>query len=271
MKLLESPWFFRMVEAQAKTPAERLVAVFSVTEAWISAPGIREKISRDYAEHSHALYSNIELKEFLTATAMSAKAQNPASLVIQLVILLQGAIAEEMRNPEMHAIAEASKAARAVVAKACRGDRKRGLRDHMLGGLAASMLVAAIGYYPAMRLRQPDDTHPALAAHQNSFIAPASSRSGGASPDSVYAVLALQEQIQNGTCPAPQLLALPPGQVTAYMNIINFRTPDNPAADRENIRAFLAWFDKTRSSECYSPPANGHTTVAWVSRQTVAR
>lgn len=271
MKLLESPWFFRMVEAQAETPAERLIAVFSVTEAWISAPGIRENLSRDYAESSHALYSSIKLKEFLTASAMSAKAQNPASLVNQLVILLQGAVVEEMRNPEMHAIAEAGKAARAVVARSCPGDRKRAVRDRMLGGLAAAVLVATIGYYPAMQLKQAGDAHSTLAAHRNSFIVPASSHSGGASPDSVYAVLALQEQIQNGTCPAPQLLALPPGQVTAYMNIINFRTPDNPAADRENIRAFLAWFDKTRSSECYSPPANGHTTVAWVSRQTVAR
>lgn len=270
MKLLESPWFFRMVEAQAKTPAERLIAIFNVTEAWISAPGIRENLSRDYAENHLALYSSIKLKEFLTAAAMSAKAQHPASLVNQLVILLQGAVAEEMRNPEMHAIAEAGKAARAVVARAC-GDRQRGQRDRVLGGLAAALLVAAFGYSPLMQLKQPDAAHPARAAYQKSFIVPASSRPSGASPDSVYAVLALQEQIQNGTCPAPQLLALPPGQVTAYMNIINFRTPDNPAADRENIRAFLAWFDKTRSSECYSPPANGHTTVAWVSRQTVAR
>lgn len=85
----------------------------------------------------------------------------------------------------------------------------------------------------------------------------------GISPSEMEATLVLHEQIEKGVCPAPQLLVLPPGQMTAYMNVINFRTPENPTADRENIRAFLAWFNKTRSSECYIPPANGHTTVTW--------
>lgn len=263
VELLESAWFFRMVEAQGKTPVERLIAVFSVTAAWISAPGIREGFLKNQPGDGRALHSCASLKEFLTASAISAKAQNPSGLVTQLTILLQGAIAEEIRNPDAHAIAEAARAARAVVAKACQPRRNR-LRLSA-GGLAAAAVIAAIGYYPATRAEWPGAAQsPAPGIHRHALAASNRAAPAGSSPDSIHAVLALHEQIEQGICPAPQLLALPPGQVTAYMNVIHFRTPDDPIADRENIRAFLAWFERTRSRECYSPPSNGHTHVAWV-------
>ena len=258
MELLESPWFFRMVEQHGKTPAQRLIAVFSVTETWMAAPGIRDRILASQAP-SYFLYNCGELKAFLTNIAVSARATNPTSLVNQLVILLQGAIAEEIRNPEARAIGEAGKAAQAIIDKAC--PSKRNMLRLSVGGMAAAALIAAVGMHPAVRAQW------SIAPTQPmSHIVLASSAKPAVSynPDSVEAVLALQEQIAKGVCPAPQLLALPQGQVTAYMNVIHFRTPDDPVADRENIRAFLAWFERTRSSECYQPPSNGHTTVAWV-------
>jgi len=256
MELLESPWFFRMVEQHGKTPAQRLIAIFSVTEAWMCAPGIRERMLTSPAP-SYFLYNCNELKAFLTGIAVSARADNPASLVNQLVILLQGAIAEQIRNPEARAIGEAGKAAQAIIDKAC--PRKRALRLS-LGGLAAAALIAAIGLYPTVKAQwTPTPAQPA-----NHMVLASTAKPANFNPDSVEAILALQEQIAKGVCPAPQLLALPQGQVTAYMNVIHFRTPDDPIADSKNIRAFLAWFERTRSSECYMPPSNGHTTVAWV-------
>lgn len=258
MELLESSWFFRMVEQQGKSPEKRLLAIFSVTENWLSAPGIRERMLQSQAPN-YILYNCNKLKEFLAGIAISAHARNPISLVNQLVILLQGAIAEEMRNPEARAIAEAGKAARAIIAEAC--PRKRNTLRLSLGGMAAATLIAAFGLYPAIKAQWSPtpipSTHPRV-------LASAEIKHVSFNPDSTEAILALQEQIAKGVCPAPQLLALPPGQVTAYMNVIHFRTPDDPIADRENLRAFLAWFERTRSSECYQPPANGHTTVAWV-------
>jgi hypothetical protein len=256
MELLESPWFFRMVEQHGKTPAQRLIAIFSVTEAWMCAPGIRERMLASQVP-SYFLYNSTELKAFLTGIAVSARADNPASLVNQLVILLQGAIAEEIRNPEARAIGEAGKAAQAIIDKAC--PRQRTLRLS-LGGLAAAALIAAIGLYPTVRAQwMPAPVQPA-----SHLVLASTDKPASFNPDSVEAVLALQEQIAKGICPAPQLLALPQGQVTAYMNVIHFRTPDDPIADSRNIRAFLAWFERTRSSECYHSPLNGHTTVAWV-------
>ncbi|HEY3327093.1 MAG TPA: hypothetical protein VGK14_07955 [Novimethylophilus sp.] len=87
--------------------------------------------------------------------------------------------------------------------------------------------------------------HAAPMAHVAALRAP-QAMPAGVSPDEIDAVL-----------------VLPPGQMTAYMNVVEFRTPDDPAADRKNIREFLAWFNKIQSTECYDPPINGHTAVTW--------
>lgn len=254
MELLESPWFFKMVEQQGRTPRQRLLAVFSVLDSWLAAPGIRAQVR--IAHHpDNPLYHSQVLKDFLTRIAIAARAHQPASLVNQLLILLQGAIAEDLRNPEAGAITEAGKAAHAIIEQACAMQRT-GWR-WTLGGIAASVTALVIAY-PAVQLPWVPDastqTVPILAKAQSPSY----------NPDNIEAVLALQEQIVKGVCPPPQLLALTPGQATAYLNVINFRTPDDPVADSKNLRAFLAWFEQTRMSECYQPPVNGHTTVAWV-------
>ncbi|HQR51554.1 MAG TPA: hypothetical protein PKW44_07950 [Methylophilaceae bacterium] len=264
MELLDSQWFLRMVAAGGKTPAERLLAVYAITRTWIAAPGIRELFAKAYPANKAALHSCAGLKTHLTEIATAAKVQNPSILASQLVLLLQGAIAEELRNPGAGALEEAENAARAVIASACNIQKRQRLRMRAMGGLtAASILVAIVSLYP----HDGRMFSPAVAATA-APLAPAEVAAvpEGVSPDEMEQVLLLQRQIEDGRCPAPQLLALPQGQVTAYMNAINLRTPENPAADRENMRAFLAWFRQTRSTECYFPPSNGHTTVAWVKR-----
>lgn len=266
MELLESQWFLRMVESAGKSPIDKLVAVFSVTKNWIAAPGIRDLIARDYPSERPRLHACGELKHHLTGFAASARARHPAILASQLVILLQGAIAEEMRNPGAGALDEAARAARAVIAKACELDRRQRWLNRSLGGLAASaVLAAAASFHPLAH----DLLHPAAAPRAVALLhapSPAALLPTGFSPGEMAEILALQRQIEEGHCPAPQLLAMPQGQVTAYMNAVKFRTPDNPAADRENMRAFLAWFRQTRATECYFSPHNGHTAVTWVTR-----
>lgn len=254
MDLLESPWFFRMVEQQGRTPRQRLLAVFSVLDAWLAAPEIRAQVRSTHHPDSPLYHSEV-LKDFLTRIATAARAQQPASLANQLLILLQGAIAEDLRNPEAGAIAEAGKAAQAIIEQACAGQRTAW--RWTLGGIAASVTALVIAY-PAVQLPWvPDASTQAVPVLT---VTPLPSYS----PGNIEAVLALQEQIAKGICPAPPLLAMTPGQATAYLNVINYRTPENPVADSKNLRAFLAWFEQTRMSECYQAPVNGHTTVAWV-------
>lgn len=243
MQLLESEWFFRMVEEQDSTPAGRLVAIFTVAEQWVSAPGIREQI---------AGVSSIteNLKDYLTRTAISAGASNPTMLSAQLLMLLQGAIAEELRNPEARALQYAATAAQVVVARACQTYRKKRL---VQWSAAASVLVGVMAVFlwehtlptkvPSLAY-EPDET----------FMRTVVPMPGGVNPSMMAATFTLQKKVDHGICPAPHLMNLPSSQVTAYMNVISFRTPENPAADRANLDAFLTWYEQTLGRECYYPP-----------------
>lgn len=258
MNPLESDWFFQMVARGGKTPSEQLVAIFSVTEHWIAAPGIRESFLQTYPEQGHFLHACHQLKRFLAELAAAAKFDKPEILASHLVILLQGAIVEELRNPAMHPLAEAAKAAQAVIARSCTQPGRQPYARLAAGSLAAGVVAVALGWYSHEHM----ETHP-LPTHTLAASGSLAAMPFGISPGELEATLVLHEQIEKGVCPAPQLLALPAGQMTAYMNVINFRTPENPAADRKNIRAFLAWFNRARSGECYMPPVNGHTAVTW--------
>lgn len=258
MNPLESDWFFQMVERGGKTPAEQLLAIFSITEHWIAAPGIRDSFLQTYTGQGHLLHTCNQLKHLLARLAAAARVEKPEILASHLVILLQGAIVEELRNPSMHPLAEAARAAQAVIAISRENPGRKQFVRLSAAGVAASIVAAVLVWHS----HSSPDIRPlplTIASTSASFVA----MPVGINPSEMEATLVLHEQIEKGVCPAPQLMVLPQGQMTAYMNVINFRTPENPAADRENIRAFLAWYNLARSSECYMPPVNGHTTVTW--------
>lgn len=258
MDTLETRWFFRLVEKYGKSPAERLVAVFAIVESLVQSPELREKLMQEFPGDVHCLYAALELKEFLAELATAANIANPAGLAHQLAILLQGAIAEELRNPDAGALREAAKVARVVIEKSGKKSALQNAGWMSVGGVAVALLLSLMGWQAAGRA----PAHAAPMAHVAALRAP-QAMPAGVSPDEIDAVLALHEKIERGICRAPHLLVLPPGQMTAYMNVVEFRTPDDPAADRKNIREFLAWFDKIQSTECYDPPINGHTAVTW--------
>lgn len=260
MELLDSEWFYRMVEHQKNPPAARLVAVFTVVGNWISAPGVREIFTAQ-----QTALSTSRLKSYLIDTAQSARAHNPAMLAAQLLILLQGAIAEELRNPGVNAMENAAKAAQAVVSKACQPSRQK--RMAQWSAVASVMVgITAALIWHASPLVPTRSTDTVVAAHHSPYLRTADHMPMGVNPSEMEATLNLQEKFDRGICPAPHLLVLPQGQMMAYMNVIHFRTPENPESDRENLHAFLVWFNQAQASECYYAPSNGHTTVAWVKR-----
>lgn len=259
MNPLESPWFFRMVEGEGKTPTDRLLAVFRVTENWIAAPGIRDSLVDIYSKHGYGMHTCMQLKKFLSDLAASAGVEKPEVLASHLVILLQGAIIEELRNPELRAMSEAANAAKAVITQSRANVRRPRFALLSAGGIAVTVIATFLSWHMLMPATPKLPTAGAIVIASNkAMLLPT-----GISPSDMEAILTLHEQFERGICPAPHLLALPPGQMTAYMNVINFRTPENPAADRENLKAFMTWFNKTQSTECYFAPRNGHTTVTW--------
>jgi hypothetical protein len=259
MELLESEWFFKMVESQGKTPVERLFAVFTVIGQWIAAPGIKE----GFVDPKASL-ANTQLKTYLTNTASAAKAKDPMLLAMQLIILLQGAIAEELRDPGVNAMQNAAMAARAVIFRACQPSvHKRLALWSAVASIAVTVVAALVWQALPLSTAPALDTGAVLAMRHNPYTQVTANLPMGVNPSEMEAALNLQEQFERGVCPAPHLLALPPGQLAAYMNVVHFRAPENPEVDRANLHAFLSWYQQTRAEECYYAPVNGHTLVTW--------
>ena len=256
MKLLESDWLFRMVESRSKLPAMRLIALFDTIDVWLAAPGIRESLMEDDAFLSSHSELPSRLKHWFSDTSLAAKAENPSMLAFQLIILLQGALAEELRNPDSRAIMNARLAAQAVINKSCR--RQKIVSVPFATAACSVMVIGLLAWFWAPVMVKANFEPLSQTATKEQIQA-----STSFNPEQVEEALALNEQFTRGVCAPPQMLVLPPGQVTAYMNVINFRKPENPEADRENLRAFLTWFETTKAADCYMPPANGHTTVSW--------
>ncbi|MCE9632554.1 MAG: hypothetical protein K8Q92_00010 [Methylophilales bacterium] len=253
MNLLASPWFFSMVEKRGSSPKQRLLAVFSISRDWLAAPGIGEQFSLEINAAAHQSIQH--LSQFLTRLAEAAKATNPAVLSNQLSLLLIGAITEQQRNPQSPVMEEAMHAAQVLIDMAC----KRNHTKHYayLGGFAASVMACFLGW----KLLMPNDNAPIMhvAGYPLHIV-----QANHLSPDEVEAVLALHSQILSGECRAPHLAMLPQGQMSAYMNVIEFRKPDDPVADEANIRAFMTWFSTIHATECYPHHTNDHINTVWV-------
>jgi hypothetical protein len=244
MQLLESEWFFRMVERQSRTASDRLVEVFRVTEQWLTAPGIREQIE-------DVSLITASLRDYLVETARAAGAADPEGLSVQLLMLLQGAVAEELRNREAHALRYAAEAAQVVVARACRDTQRRLV---WRWSVAASLLIAAVSGLLWFEYVAVQEVEMVAQTPDTTFMRTVVPVPGGVDPTTMAAAFSLQKKVEHGICPPPHLHTLPTDQMTAYMNVISYRKPENPLADRAHLKAFLAWYEDTMARECYYPP-----------------
>jgi len=253
MNLLASPWFFSMVEKRGSSPKQKLLAVFSISRDWLAAPGIGEQFSLEMNAAAHQSIQH--LSQFLTRLAEAAKAANPAVLSNQLSLLLMGAITEQQRNPQSPAMEEAMQAAQVLIDMACQ--RNHNKHYFFIGGIAASLFACFLGWKMLMSHNSMPVMH--MASYPVHIV-----QTNSLSPDEVEAVLALHSQILSGECRAPHLAMLPQGQMSAYMNVIEFRKPDDPVADEANIRAFMTWFNTIHATECYPRHSNDHINTVWV-------
>lgn len=249
MHQLDSAWFFRLVEKQAGTPAGRLLAVFRVVDGWVAAPATRELLRADL---QHTLSA---LRSFLAQTARAAHARQPEALAEQLLLLLRGAIAHELRDPGSRALEQAAQAAEAALAHAC---RRNFAARRFAGGFTAGILATFAALHA---LDSPQAPHTIPPTAYEALAEPATP-----DPNTLLALRLLHQRLAQGSCPTPQLLGLSHAQMDGYMQVAKFTPTGHAAADWDNMQAFLAWYERAHATECYIPPSNGHTTVAWVSR-----
>lgn len=252
MDLLNSAWLIHMIERSGKKPAEKLLCVYSLLDTWLNAPGIRERALEEYAsQHSLAAACPV-LSAHLLRLATVAKLQNPAAVVAQLMILLQGAVAEELRSPGTGALLTAQQAAKAVLADARPPLATRIEKSLLAGGYAAAVTAIAIlglHVWPSGQHQQAQFAQQGTEYQEAAVV-------DAIDPDLLLKALAFKRNIQSGICPAPSYASVPQDQLQTYMHVVQSGLSSNPALDSRKLEALLAWYEQHRAWECYSKLQN---------------
>lgn len=257
MELLNSSWLIHLIEDSNQKPTEKLLSLYPLLETWLHAPGIREGIAKDHQEGQPLVQTCPALTSHLVFLATEAKLKNPLSVVTQMMILLQGAIAEELRNPGMGALNSAQQAAKAVLRQARPPILVRVDRVIKTSGYAASFVAASILAVHLWSSNNAMPTHHAKyddAYNQTAYVAEID-------PELLLKALALKKSMDVGTCPAPNFFSLPQEQVPVYLDVVNSQLSGNPNMDNKRLANFLAWYEQHRAWECYSRTQNKQRTI----------
>ncbi|TPQ25054.1 TetR/AcrR family transcriptional regulator [Methylomonas koyamae] len=97
-------WFVEQIEVNARTPKDKLIAIFDVHAGWLVSPDFQGcpliKASVEFPDQSHPVHQVSaafyrKFRSYMTDLAGQAGAQFPERLAGQLCVLFQGAIVSE--------------------------------------------------------------------------------------------------------------------------------------------------------------------------------
>lgn len=257
MNLLNSEWLIRMIDGSAKKPTDKLLAVYFLLDAWFNAPGIREKLLADDLGMKSVMQTCPALSAHLVKLAAQAGLRNPPVVVTQMLILLQGAIAEELRSPGMGALITAQQAAKFVVDQARPALIARVEYALRVGGYVASlaaMSMLAVYFWPSA------SSNTAQYVQQDAGM-PGGGMIAEIDADLLIKALALKRSMAAGICPAPNFSSIPREQLPVYMGVVQSRLSGNPELDTQRLRTFLVWYEQNRAWECFSKADNKQRTI----------
>lgn len=245
MEFLNSAWLIRMIEQAGPQPSAKMLALYSLLETWLQAPGVRTAVYQAHANNPDLLHACPALTAHLLTLATMAKLQHPSAVVNQMMILLQGAIAEELRNPGMGALQAAQSAASAVITQAKPPKMARlnqAIRTSGYAGAGLATVILAMHFWP-------DHQHPAN--HYAQQDAGDELVTTSIAPDLLLKAFALRKSMEAGTCPTPNFFSMPKEQIPVYLEVAHSRLSDNPNIDNQKLANFLAWYEQQRAWECY--------------------
>ncbi|SNR94044.1 hypothetical protein SAMN05192560_1868 [Methylobacillus rhizosphaerae] len=245
MECLNSAWLIRMIEQAGPQPSAKMLALYSLLETWLQAPGVRTAVCQAHANNLNLLDACPVLTAHLLTLATVAKLQHPPVVVHQMMILLQGAIAEELRNPGMGALRAAQSAASAVItqAKPSRVTRlNQAIRTSGYAAAGLSTVILAVYFWPN---NQPQATHH---AQQDAGYELATT---SIAPDLLLKAFALRKSMETGICPTPNFFSMPKEQIPVYLEVVHSRLSNNPNIDNQKLANFLSWYEQQRAWECY--------------------
>lgn len=255
LELLNSVGLLCLIDSSAATPADRLLSLYACVHTWLRDPAMRESLAQDYSHEVSLAGSCPVLSAYLLDLATQAKIPSPAVYVNQMFILLQGALAEELRNPGAGALLEAQDAAKFVMNRA----RPRAFAHVKQPFIVGSSLILVIALSFMVFSMKPLGTAAKVPAAP---LAEAPLQVQAAmSPDLIGQVVALKDNMETGNCPAPQLINMPPDRVDAYINVVNTNFSNDPASDSQRLRAFLSWYENYMAWECHFKTENQQKNV----------
>lgn len=247
MEFLNSAWLLRMIEQAGTQPVAKLLAVYTLAETWLQAPGVRQCLHAELNAAAHAAIApdTPELRAHLLALASAARLQQPGMLVNQMLMLLQGGLAAELRHPEMGALSAAHEAARLIILQARPSLLVRADQAIRHSGYAAACVAVTV---LAMHI-WPDQPPSASNSPQTGYAQ--AEVSGDIAPELLLKAFALRKSLEAGTCPSPNFFSMPREQVTVYMDVVHSRLANNPAMNNQRLENFLSWYEQQRAWECY--------------------
>lgn len=248
MLKVDSTRLFHLIDSSAHSPAAKLLSVYSCLETWLNAPDVRENIINNFIPETPLADFCPELPAYLLVLASKAKVDAPTIYVEQMLILAQGAIAEEIRHPGSGAFLKARDAAKCIMDT--RTSQSSGVAQYrpMQGFVFSAGILCLMLTLLAPIPLSTSTTGPHKVQVTQNFVEPKNYAS--MSPDLMGRTIALKTKFDTGYCPAPQLINMPPDRVNGYINVVNANFSDRSASESEKLNAFLNWYDKYMAREC---------------------
>ena len=248
MEFLNSAWLLRMMEQAGQRPIPKLLAVYALAESWLQAPGVSQGLRTELAAGTTLAgpSDTAQLRAHLLALATAARLQQPAVVVNQMLMLLQGGLAEELRHPGMGALSAAQQAAELVIQQARPSLWQRADQVIRHSGYAAACVAITtltLHFWPSH----------SSSTHQTGLQTSYAQADAMASiePELLLKAFALRKSLEAGTCPSPNFFSMPREQVAVYMDVVNSRLTNNPDMNNQRLAHFLSWYEEQRAWECY--------------------
>ncbi|MGZ8258041.1 MAG: hypothetical protein ACXWTR_02560 [Methylotenera sp.] len=253
MDIFNSQWLINMLAKSSKTPQGRILSLFDILDDWLDAPNVY--VPSLHKGSTQAASPNQLLIAFCTIQAKACGAENPAILAQHIVLIARNAAQQAMDHPGGGSLGHAKKAANALIlAQTQKGwsvstlaISKLAISKPTIYGIAASLFLLVGSATIWLPVLIPNNQHQAHIAkinigNEKTGIAPNAADKGLTAHDAAI-MYAKYEQMRNGTCQFPEVLAIPDKDKAIYLeNVVGGKLP----TDLKNLAIANFYLGKVR-------------------------
>ena len=244
MNIFNSQWLINMLAKSSKTPQGRILSLFDILDDWLNAPNINK-------ESAQAANPNQLLIAFCTDQAKACGAENPTMLAELIVLIARNAAQQAIDHPGSGSfLMNAKKAAHALILAQTQKDwsvSTLAISKPTIYGIAASLFLlvgSATIWLPVLMQNNQHQAHIAKIniGNEKTVIVPNAADKGLTARDAAI-MYAKYEQMRNGTCQFPEVLAIPDKDKAIYLeNVVGGKLP----TDLNNLAIANFYLGKVR-------------------------